>query len=134
MATIHIDESVGSDSTGKGTSDYPYQSLSFAIFIHGPSPPTRLLVRKDTSSTYEEPTQSALKKAKKGADGLEKKKKKQDELALREAAEKTEERERREELLRQSKHVVLKEDETLPESIRVRYSSHSGEFARVTRF
>jgi asparaginyl-tRNA synthetase len=106
MAT-YVDEAAGSDTTGNGTSELPYQTLSFALFTHGSSP---LLVRKDASGTYDEPTQSALKKAKKGAEGLEKKQKKQKELAVREAKEKGEERERRERLLEQSKQIVLVED------------------------
>ena len=74
MSTIYIDDSSGSDEAGKGTAEAPYQSLAFAIFTHGPE--AKLLTRKDPNAPYEEPTQSALKKAKKGADGLEKKRKK----------------------------------------------------------
>ncbi|KAL6305083.1 asparaginyl-tRNA synthetase [Sparassis latifolia] len=107
MATIHVDESAGSDESGKGTPELPYQTLAFAIFTHGASP---ILSRKDPSGTYEEPTQSALKKAKKGADGLEKKR----ERAEREAKEKAEERQRRERVLEESKKVVLTEDSSLP--------------------
>ena len=87
MSHIHIDEATGSDETGKGTPELPYQSLAFAIFSH---PAAALLVRKDAQGTYEEPTQSALKKAKKNAEGLEKKRKKAQELAEREAKEKKE--------------------------------------------
>src|SRR5215472_12306434 len=83
---IHVDESTGSDVTGTGSADQPYQTLAFALFTHGAS--TRLLIRKSADGKYEEPTQSALKKAKKGADGIEKKKKKQQEMAEREAKEK----------------------------------------------
>ena len=35
MASIHIDEASGSDSTGTGTIETPYQSLAQAIFAHG---------------------------------------------------------------------------------------------------
>ena len=83
MAPIHVDESAGSDETGKGTPDQPYQSLAFAIFT---DPTATLLVRNGADAPYEEPTQSALKKAKKNADGLEKKRKKAQELAERAAA------------------------------------------------
>ena len=85
MAPIHVDESTGSDETGKGTPEAPYQSLAFALYTHPDGP---YVIRKDASGTYEEPTQSALKKAKKGADGIEKKRKKAEELAEREAKEK----------------------------------------------
>ncbi|KAH8103470.1 asparaginyl-tRNA synthetase [Cristinia sonorae] len=119
MSTIHIDEAAGSDDTGKGTPELPYQSLAFAVYSH---PTASYLIRKDSAGTYEEPTQSALKKAKKGADGIEKKKKKAEELAEREAKEKKEERERREKLLEESKKIVLQEDPALPAAKKAKLS------------
>lgn len=130
MSTIYVDESAGSDETGKGTAEQPYQTLAFAIYAHSTD---TLLIRKDPTGTYEEPTQSSLKKAKKGADGLEKKRKKAEELAEREAKEKSEERERRERLLEESKKIVLEEDPALPKATKVvdpsfwRLSDHSSE-------
>ncbi|KAI0753392.1 asparaginyl-tRNA synthetase [Daedaleopsis nitida] len=115
MAPIHIDEAAGSDDAGKGTSDAPYQSLAFAVYSHPEGP---YLIRKDASGTYEEPTQSALKKAKKGADGIEKKRKKAEELAEREAKEKAEARERKEKKLEESKKIVLEEDTALPAAVK----------------
>ncbi|KAF7798856.1 hypothetical protein EIP86_010083 [Pleurotus ostreatoroseus] len=111
MAPVHVDEASGSDETGKGTADQPYQTLAFAVYS---APDATYLTRKDASGTYEEPTQSSLKKAKKGADGLEKKRKKAEELAAREAKEKNEERERREKQIEESKKIVLTEDASLP--------------------
>jgi asparaginyl-tRNA synthetase len=119
MSTIHIDETTGSDITGSGTADQPYQTLAFALFTRGTSSPLQLLYRKDASAKYEEPTQSSLKKAKKGAEGLEKKRKKQEELAEKEARENREDRERREKLLEESKKIVLSEDSTLPKAVKV---------------
>jgi asparaginyl-tRNA synthetase len=115
MAAIHVDETSGSDATGTGTSDQPYQTLGFAVFSHG-SGNDSFLTRKDSSGTYEEPTQSSLKKAKKTAEGIEKKRKKQEE----EAKEKREEKVRREKLLEDSKKIVLVEDSALPKAIKVR--------------
>ncbi|KIP09005.1 hypothetical protein PHLGIDRAFT_103447 [Phlebiopsis gigantea 11061_1 CR5-6] len=111
MATIHVDETTGSDETGTGTSEQPYQTLAFALFTHSDA---KLLTRKDVGSAYDEPTQSAVKKARKGADGLEKKRKKAEELAAREAQDKAAERERREKLIEESKKIVLVEDPALP--------------------
>ncbi|CDO72589.1 hypothetical protein BN946_scf184985.g8 [Trametes cinnabarina] len=111
MAPIYVDESAGSDETGKGTPEQPYQTLAFALYSH---PEEKFLVRKDPAGTYEEPTQSALKKAKKGADGIEKKRKKAQELAEREAKELAEARELREKKLEESKKIVLEEDPSLP--------------------
>ena len=116
MASIYIDETAGSDETGKGTQEQPYQTLAFALYSH---PDGLLLVRKDPNSDFEEPTQSALKKAKKGADGIEKKRKKAEELAERDAQLKKEERERREKLLEESKKIVLEEDPSLPAATKV---------------
>jgi len=118
MAAIHIDEASGSDGTGTGTPDQPYQTLGFAVFHHGGS--QSFLARKNSSGTYEEPTQSSMKKAKKTAEGIEKKRKKQEELAEREAREKGEDREKREKLLEESKKIVLSEDPALPKAIKVR--------------
>jgi asparaginyl-tRNA synthetase len=84
-------------------------------FTQGHSVTVRM--RKDPSADYEEPTQSALKKAKKSADGLEKKRKKAEELAEREARARGEDREKRERLLDESRKVQLVEDATLPTAI-----------------
>lgn len=116
MSTIHIDEATGSDTTGQGTEAQPYQSLAFAIFTTADA---KYLIRKDANTSYDEPTQSAIKKGKKGADGLEKKRKKAEELAEREAKEKGEEREKRERLLEESKSIVLTEDTSLAKAIKV---------------
>lgn len=117
MAPIHIDESAGSDSTGTGTPEQPYQTLGYALLTHGST--DGFLIRKDANATYEEPTQSSLKKAKKTADGLEKKRKKQEEIAEREAKAQGEEKEKREKLLEESKSIVLSEDPTLPQAQKV---------------
>lgn len=118
MAPTHVDEATGSDTTGDGTADKPYQSLGVAVLNHTLT--ASYLLRKDAAGTYEEPTQSSLKKAKKTADGIEKKRKKQEELAEREAKEKGDEHEKREKLLEESKKVVLVEDTTLVKPIKVR--------------
>ncbi|KAG5636569.1 hypothetical protein H0H81_007577 [Sphagnurus paluster] len=120
MAPIHIDETTGSDTTGTGAADQPYQSLGFAVFSHGAE--VSFLTRKDETAVYEEPTQSSLKKAKKTAEGLEKKKKKQEELALREAKEKGEAKEKKEKLLEESKKIVLNEDASLPKATKSKIS------------
>ncbi|KAI0316575.1 asparaginyl-tRNA synthetase [Amylostereum chailletii] len=114
MSTYHVDEAAGSDATGTGTPDAPYQTLAFALFTHGQD--SKVLVRKDSTAAYDEPTQSALKKAKKGADGLEKKRKKAEEDTQAKAAE----REKREKVLEESKKIVLVEDLTLPEAIKTK--------------
>lgn len=120
MAPIHVDEATGSDDTGKGTPDAPYQSLAFALYTHPDGP---FQIRKDATTPYDEPTQSSLKKAKKGADGIEKKKKKAEEFAQREAKEQAETRERKEKKVQESKKIVLQEDLSLPKATKVRTNS-----------
>ena len=117
MAPYHVDEAIGSDETGKGTSEQPYQSLAFAVYSHPDGP---FVIRKDASTPFDEPTQSALKKAKKGADGIEKKRKKAEELAEREAKESAAAREKREKKLEESKKIVLVQDPSLPAAVKVR--------------
>ncbi|KAI0067609.1 asparaginyl-tRNA synthetase [Artomyces pyxidatus] len=118
MSTYHVDEAAGSDTTGTGTSDAPYQTIAFAFFTHGQD--VKVLVRKDATSPYDEPTQSSVKKAKKNADGLEKKAKKAKELAERDAQAKGEERERKEKLLEESKKIQLVEDPSLPAAVKAK--------------
>jgi hypothetical protein len=115
---FYVDETAGSDLTGVGSQEAPYQSLAYALFVQGHS--ATVLIRKDSSIDYEEPTQSAIKKAKKGADGLEKKRRKAEELAEREAQAQGEEREKRERLLEESKKIELVEDASLSAAIQVR--------------
>ena len=120
MSTVYVDEAVGSDETGKGTQELPYKSLAFAVYSGGGLDNIKYLIRKDATADYEETTQSALKKAKKGADGIEKKRKKAEELAAREDTEKKAEKEKKEKLLEESKKIVLEEDPALPKAVKVR--------------
>ncbi|KAI9511494.1 asparaginyl-tRNA synthetase [Russula earlei] len=132
MASVHVDEAAGSDLTGDGSQQAPYQSLAFALFTQGQS--ANVLVRKDPTIEYAEPTQSSLKKAKKGADGLEKKRRKAEELAQQAAQALNDERDKRERLLEGSKKVQLVEDASLPSAIRVKIlnlKSLRGKRARV---
>ncbi len=115
MSLIHIDESSGSDSTGNGTLEEPYQSLAQAVYAHGEGVTFRF--RKTIDAEYVEPTPTSLKKAKKNAQGIEKKKKKEEEQAERDAKKRGEEKEKRERLLEE--RIVLKEDPSLPAATKV---------------
>ena len=119
MSTAYIDETTGSDETGKGTQELPFKSLAFAVYSSDGADKVKYLIRKDATIDYGEATQSALKKAKKGADGIEKKRKKAEELAAREDSEKKAERERKEKLLEESKKIVLEEDPALSKATKV---------------
>ncbi|TDL18010.1 asparaginyl-tRNA synthetase [Rickenella mellea] len=116
MTQVHVDETSGSDTTGDGTPDKPYQNLAYALFTHPQD--VELLVRKDQSTPYDKPTASSLKKAVKGADGLKKKQQKAGEIAEREAKERAE----AEKKLEESKKIVLTEDASLPKAVKAKLS------------
>lgn len=109
--TVYVDEQSGSDEAGDGSIQKPYQSAAQAIVNHGQSPPLAILLRKKEDEEWAAIGVSALKKAKKGAEGIEKKKKKAAEAEAK-AADKAAEQEK-------LKSVVLVEDESLPKAIKV---------------
>ena len=122
MSLIYVDESSGSDTTGQGSLEKPYQSLAQAIYAHGQE--AQLRIRKTPETQYEEPTSSSVKRAKKNAHGIEKKKKKEEEQAERDAKKQGEEKEKRERLLEEGKKIVLEEDLALPTATRVSLCWH----------
>ena len=115
MAPVYIDEATGSDESGSGTQNAPYKTIAYALFKH--SDDAEVQVRKNGEAPYDRPSDSALKKAKKGAEGLRKKAEKEAENAEREAKKRAEV----EHKLEESKKIVLKEDVTLPKAVKVCY-------------
>ncbi|KAI5123832.1 hypothetical protein M0805_009124 [Coniferiporia weirii] len=117
-ASVYIDEATGNDEAGSGTQNAPYKTLAYALFKHDSVADTvvQLHVRKDAETPFEKPTDSALKKAKKGADGLRKKAAKAAEVAEREARDRAE----ADKKLEESKKIVLVEDESLPKPTRAK--------------
>jgi len=109
---IYIDQKGGSNETGTGSEEAPYQSLAYALIKQGAE--ATFSIRADSSTEYAAPTPTALKKAKKDADNLQKKAKKEAERGAQDQANKVLERERVEKRLEESKKVVLQEDATLP--------------------
>ncbi|KIM66127.1 hypothetical protein SCLCIDRAFT_14521 [Scleroderma citrinum Foug A] len=132
MSTIYIDQTSGVDAGGRGTIDQPYQTLAYAIFSTpaGAAEGTQYQIRKGPNADYDVPTQSATKKAKKDAQGLEKKRLKA-EADERDARERQEKREKR---LEESKKIFLVEDPSLPTPTKskiVRLTDHRGQRVRV---
>jgi asparaginyl-tRNA synthetase len=119
LSTVYVDESTGSDTTGNGTLDKPYQTAAYAIFATDQSKPPIVLIRSKSENDYAEISPSGLKKAKKNADGLSKKAKKAQEQRLKEEQEKGAEAQRLLRKLEDSRQVVLKEDPTLATPIKV---------------
>jgi asparaginyl-tRNA synthetase len=119
MSLISVDETAGSDTTGQGSLEKPYQSLAQAIYANPQAQDSQFRIRKTADAEYEEPTLSSLKKAKKNAQGIEKKRKKEEEQAERDAKKQGEEKEKRENLLEESKKIVIEDDPALPTATRV---------------
>lgn len=73
--TVYVHEKTGSDAPERGSKDQPLQTAAYAAFTQ---PEAKIYVFKTTEDGegYEEISASALKKAKKGADGLRKKQEK----------------------------------------------------------
>ncbi len=111
MSLIYV-ETGGSDTTGQGSLEKPYQSLAQAIYAHGHA---QFRIRKTADAKYEEPTPTLLKKAKKIAQGIRIKAQEQCERA----AKKREKKEKREKRLEESKTIVWQEDPALPTATRV---------------
>lgn len=110
---------LGGDELGTGTQNAPYKTLAHAIYKNE-GLDVELRIRKDAETPYDKPTDTSLKKAKKGADGLKKKAAKAAEIAEREAKERADADKR----LLESKKIVLVEDESLPKATRVRSEHH----------
>lgn len=116
---VYVDETKGSDAPDHGSVEKPYHTAAYALFVGDAANPPVIFVHAKDGDEYVEITQSALKKAKKNAEGLQKKAKKAEELRLREEQEKGAEAERLQKKLEESKKVVLKEDPSLPKATKV---------------
>ncbi len=112
MSLIYIDKTGGSDTTGQGNLEKPYQSLAQSIYVHGHG---LFRVRKTADAEYEEPTLTSLKKAKKNAQGIGEKKRKEEEQAKKQA----EEKEKHENLPQKCQTIDVDEDLALPTATRV---------------
>ncbi|KAF8525974.1 asparaginyl-tRNA synthetase [Hysterangium stoloniferum] len=117
---IYVDEITGSDTTGDGTIQQPYQSAAHALFVNQAISEPKLLMRSKEESDFVEITASALKKARKNADGLAKKAKKSEELKLREEQAKGAEAEKTQKKLEESKKIVLTEDSDLVKPVKAK--------------
>jgi asparaginyl-tRNA synthetase len=109
---VYVDETAGSDESGDGTQGQPYKSAAHAIFAQGPSPPLAIMTRKSDADQYSPIGVAPLKRARKGAEGLQKQRKK----ALEAEAKANEQAE----LLEKSKAITLTENPDLPKAVKVR--------------
>lgn len=112
MSPIYVDTAAGSDATGSGDQNAPYQTLAHAYFKHGDEIDAQ--VRKDAGEPFDKPTQSSAKKAKKDAQGLRKKAQKALEAKDKAVAAP------KEKVAGERTTVELKEDTSLPPATKVR--------------
>ncbi|KAJ9103536.1 asparagine--tRNA ligase [Naganishia cerealis] len=112
--SVYVNERTGADAEGHGSEEKPYQTAAYAVFSQ---PETKIFVFKatDDGEGYEEISASALKKAKKGADGLRKKQEK-----AKAASEKHNETSKKLELL---EVIDIKEDQSLPPAKKIKLRS-----------
>lgn len=109
---VYVHETAGHDTAdADGSKEKPFQSAAYAVFKDSAS---SILIFKDDE--YEPISPSALKKAKKGADGLAKKAEKAQKLAEQRAAKEAEESSR----VESSKKIVLKQDPSLPAAKKIK--------------
>lgn len=115
---VYVNEKAGADKAETpGTKDQPYLTAAFAAFK---SPEAKIYIYKQQDDSeeyaYSEISASALKKAKKGAEGLKKKEEKQQKL--KEQQKKTDEETAKR--LAALDLIEIREDESLPKAKKIK--------------
>lgn len=117
MSTTYVNEKTGVDSSDhSGSESQPFATPAYALFVN---PDAKILVYKETEEdktkfAYTEISPSALKKAKKGAEGLKKKAEKQSKLqAEKESLPKVADLDL----------TTIEEDKSLPEAKKIKLRS-----------
>jgi len=114
MAELYVHDVTGVDApSAAGTKEAPYKTPAYALFIKEDA---KVFVYKKDEETdgYVEISPSALKKAKKGADGLKKKAEKAKAAEAQKAQKDAEDAARKLEAMK----ISIKEDESLPKAIK----------------
>ncbi|KAF9438491.1 hypothetical protein BGZ76_007473 [Entomortierella beljakovae] len=119
----HVNETNGSDETGNGSTDAPYQTPVKALQAHGES--VKIQVWKaaagtDETSGFVPISGAALKKAVKKVAELERKAAKIAEQASEQAAKDKAAADERERVLEAAKKIVLSEDSSLPVATKIK--------------
>lgn len=110
LAAVYVSDQ-GSDESGQGTEQAPYATPAYAFYV---SKSEKILVLKE--GKYEDISPSALKKAKKGADGLAKKAEKAKKAADSASAKADIESER----LEASKKIIISEPTGVEKAVRTK--------------
>ncbi|EGV63566.1 asparagine--tRNA ligase [Yamadazyma tenuis] len=116
--SVYVNEKTGKDAVEiTGSEDQPFQTPAFALFV---KPEAKVFVHKQVEESdefaYSEISASALKKAKKGAEGLKKKQEKQLK-AQEEQKAKTDEQAKK---LAEVELITIEEDESLPTAKKIK--------------
>lgn len=118
--SVYVNETTGIDGPEvSGTEKYPFQSPAYALFTQ---PEAKVFVYKqgeDSQFSYVEISSSALKKAKKGAEGLKKKQEKQLKLEEQQKAKEEENAKKLAEL----DLIKIEEDTSLPAAKKIKLRS-----------
>lgn len=120
MSKVYVNEKSGSDSEASGSQDQPYETPAYAVF-KAPDATVLVYKQKDGSEEYEyaEISASALKKAKKGADGL---KKKAEKLAKQAEEQKLKDEENAKKMA-ELDLIKIEEDKSLPQAKKIKLRS-----------
>lgn len=120
MTTVYVNEKSGQDAPDFGSQEKPYQTAAYAQFV---APQLSILIYKENEETkefeYVEISASALKKAKKGADGLKKKQEKQakqEEAAAKKEADAAQK-------MAELDLIEISEDTSLPQAQKIKLKS-----------
>ncbi len=119
--TFYVNDSAGVDATSaNGTKEQPFKTPAYAVYT---SDQAKIFVYKAEENDYLEISASALKKAKKGADGLRKKAEKSKKLAEDKAKKDAEDARKKLEAL----SITITEDPSLPEakSVKIKHVSEN---------
>lgn len=125
MSTFYVKDT-GVDEVGAGSETKPFQTAAYAIYTDASA---KVLVYKEDEETkgFVEISSSALKKAKKGAEGLKKKAEKAKLAAEQQAAREAEETAKRLEAMK----IEIKQDTSLPEAKKSKIKDLSLDSGRV---
>ncbi|KAM9931130.1 hypothetical protein OXX59_000014 [Metschnikowia pulcherrima] len=123
MSQVYVNEASGADAAGAGSQEQPFKTPAYALFV---SPNAKVFVhkQKEDSADYEyvEISASALKKAKKGADGLRKKQEKQAKQEQEQKAKQADAQKKLAEL----DLIKITEDKSLPEAQKIKLKAIQG--------
>lgn len=121
MAQVYVNEKTGSDAADvAGTEQQPFETAAYAALVQ---PEAKIFVYKQKEDSdefeYSEISASALKKAKKGAEGLKKKQEKQ----VKQAEEQKKKQEEASKKLAELELIKIVEDKSLPEAKKIKLRS-----------